>query len=151
MIGAIRQFFSGVAGRDDKRKVGEEQIRLAVAGLLAHIVAIDGVVTDNERAVLADVLKAHFDLGAEDAAALAAAGTSVDAEAVDLYGFTSVLKQRLSDEDRRRIIEMMWRLVYADGKVHEFEDNVVWRVAELLAVPAQVRIGLKQAARDDAG
>ena len=151
MIGAIRQFFSDIAGKGDKRQVGEDQIRLAVAGLLAHVVAIDGVVADEERAVLAEVLKTHFDLGADEAAALASAGASADVDAVDLYGFTSVLKQRLSDEDRRRIIEMMWRLVYADGKVHEFEDNVVWRVAELLAVPTQVRIGLKQAARHDAG
>ena len=44
---------------------------------------------------------------------------------------------------------MMWRLVYADGTVHEFEDNVVWRVAELLAVPNQVRIALKRAVRGD--
>ena len=151
MIGAIRQFFSDVAGKNDRRTIGEDQIRLAVAGLLAHVVAVDGVVTDEERAALAEVLDAHFDLGADEAATLAAAGAGADVEAVDLYGFTSVLKQRLSDEDRRRIIEMMWRLVYADGKVHEFEDNVVWRVAELLAVPAQVRIGLKQAARHDAG
>ena len=147
MIGAIRQFFSDVAGKDDKRAIGEDQVRLAVAGLHAHVVAIDGVVADEERSGLEDVLKTHFDLGADEAAALANAGASADAEAVDLYGFTSVLKQRLGDEDRRRIIEMMWRLVYADGKVHEFEDNAVWRVAELLAVPAQVRIGLKQAAR----
>jgi uncharacterized tellurite resistance protein B-like protein len=150
MIGALRQFFGDLAGKNDRRGIGEEQIRLAVAGLLAHVVAVDGAVADNERAVLVDVLKVHFDLDADEAVALAAAGTSADAEAVDLYGFTSVLKQRLSDEDRRRIIEMMWRLVYADGKVHEFEDNAVWRVAELLAVPAQVRIGLKQAARHDA-
>ena len=46
---------------------------------------------------------------------------------------------------------MMWRLVYADGGMHEFEENVVWRVAELLAVPSQVRIRLKQAVRDGAG
>jgi uncharacterized tellurite resistance protein B-like protein len=43
---------------------------------------------------------------------------------------------------------MMWRLVYADGGVHEFEENVVWRVAELLAVSTPVRIRLKQAARN---
>ena len=58
-----------------------------------------------------------------------------------------MLKRRLDAADRERIIEMMWRLVYADGSVHEFEDNVVWRVAELLAVPSEARIRLKQAAR----
>ena len=46
---------------------------------------------------------------------------------------------------------MMWKLVYADGTVHEFEDNAVWRVAELLGVPAQTRIRLKKTVRDNAG
>ena len=62
-----------------------------------------------------------------------------------------MLKQRLEVVDRERIIEMMWRLVYADGGMDEFEENVVWRVAELLAVPSTVRIRLKLAVRDGAG
>ena len=43
---------------------------------------------------------------------------------------------------------MMWELVFADGTVHEFEDNLIWRVAELLGVSSQTRIRLKQAVRD---
>ena len=46
---------------------------------------------------------------------------------------------------------MMWELVFADGKVHEFEDNLVWRVAELLGVSSQARIRLKQAVREKIG
>jgi uncharacterized tellurite resistance protein B-like protein len=150
MLGAIRQLFGDLSRNGRPTKLGEDQVRLAVAGLLAHVVAIDGAVSDEERAALRDLLRAQFDLGVDEARALAEAGADADAAAVDLYGFTSVLKRCLGDDDRRRIIEMMWRLVYADGKVHEFEDNAVWRVAELLAVPAQVRIGLKQAARGNA-
>jgi uncharacterized tellurite resistance protein B-like protein len=43
----------------------------------------------------------------------------------------------------------MWKLVYADGTVHEFEDNAVWRVAELLGVPSQTRIALKKRVREN--
>ena len=46
---------------------------------------------------------------------------------------------------------MMWQLVFADGKVHEFEDNLIWRVAELLGVSSQVRIRLKQSVRAATG
>jgi uncharacterized tellurite resistance protein B-like protein len=42
-----------------------------------------------------------------------------------------------------RIIEMMWELVYADGQVSEFEDNVVWRAADLLGISSRDRIELK--------
>jgi uncharacterized tellurite resistance protein B-like protein len=49
----------------------------------------------------------------------------------------------VNDEGRLRIIEMMWELVYADGQVSEFEDNVVWRAADLLGISSRDRIDLK--------
>ena len=101
--------------------------------------------------MLINLLARRFELEPAEAASLAKAAENADAEAVDLYGFTSVLKRTLDEPDRERIIEMMWKLVYADGSVHEFEDNAVWRVAELLAVPSQTRIRLKKAVRDNAG
>ena len=53
-------------------------------------------------------------------------------EAVDLYRFTSLLNRSLDEEGRCRIVEMMWQVVYADGDVTEFEDNLIWRAADLL-------------------
>jgi len=50
----------------------------------------------------------------------------------------------VDEEGRLRIVEMMWELVYADGQVTEFEDNVVWRAADLLGVSSRDRIELKQ-------
>jgi uncharacterized tellurite resistance protein B-like protein len=152
MIDAIRRFFAEITSDGgDKVAMGEEQVRLAVAALLFRVVAIDGVVSDEERATLSDVLKRHFGLDPQATSALVEAAEDAEAEAVDLYGFTSVLKARLDAADRERIVELMWTLVYADGKVDEFENNVVWRVAELLGVSTQTRIRLKQTVRDRAG
>ena len=49
----------------------------------------------------------------------------------------------VNEEGRLRIIEMMWEVVYADGQVSEFEDNVVWRAADLLGVSSRDRLDLK--------
>jgi uncharacterized tellurite resistance protein B-like protein len=107
-------------------------------------------VSDEEREMLSTLLGRRFELDPAETKSLLKAAENADAEAVDLYGFTSVLKRRLEAADRERIIEMMWKLVYADGSVHEFEDNAVWRVAELLGVPSQTRIRLKKTVRDNA-
>ena len=147
MLAALRQLFDRLT-TDDDVDLGEEEVRLAVAALLYHVIAVDGVVSSAESGMLRELLRKHFGLDPWSAESLAKAAETADEEAVDLYRFTSLLKQRLAAEDRERIIEMMWRLVYADGGVHEFEENVVWRVAELLAVSSQVRIRLKQVARD---
>ena len=116
-----------------------------------HAVAIDGVVGDDERRVLLDVLRRRFSLDESEARAMLAEAQARDNEAVDLYGFTSRLKRELNEDDRRRVVEMLWDVVYADGVVHEFEDNLVWRVAELLGVSARERLELRRQARRHAG
>lgn len=119
-------------------------VKLASAALLVHMVSIDGHVDDDERQQLKTVLANYFELSENETRDLIEAAQKADAEAVDLYGFTHVLKRDLDDDGRRDIIEMLWQIVYADGEVHEFEDNMVWRVAELMGVSRQDRIRIKK-------
>jgi uncharacterized tellurite resistance protein B-like protein len=151
MIDAIAKFLSDLSGPKDKREFSEDDHRLAAAALLFHVIAIDGMVSPEERTLLADLLMRRFGLDITAAEALVREAETADQEAVDLYGFTSLLKRRLDEADRERIVEMMWKLTFADGTVHEFEDNVIWRVAELLGVSSQARIRLKQSVRDRQG
>ncbi len=130
---------------------GPADEKLAAAALLFHLIGVDGTVSPEERQRLLVVLMERFDLDAEAAEALIAAARTADLEAVDFYGFTSLLKTRLDEEGRQRVVGMMWEMVYADGVVHEFEANLVWRVAELLGVSTRDRIRLKKAAQDKAG
>jgi hypothetical protein len=53
--------------------------------------------------------------------------------------------------ERRRLIEMMWTIAYADGHAQEFEENIIWRVSELLGVSARDRIALRRKIRDESG
>ena len=70
--------------------------------------------------------------------------TAAEHEAVDLYHFTSLLNRALNEDGRRRIVEMMWEIVYADRRVTEFEDNLIWRAADLLGISSRERIELRQ-------
>jgi uncharacterized tellurite resistance protein B-like protein len=151
MIAAIRLFVTRLTRGETPDRFSDDDHRLAAAALLFHVTAIDGVVSEAERQKLRELLARRFALDASDTEALVVAATAADSEAVDLYGFTSVLKRQLGEADRERIVEMMWELVFADGTVHEFEDNLVWRVAELLGVSSRTRIRLKQAVRGAAG
>ena len=147
MIAAIRQLFADLAREQKPPRLGDDELQLAAAALLFHVISIDGVVTEDEKVMLADLLMRRFKIDADGAEELIGAARDADNEAVDLYGFTSLLKRRLDQAEREKLVEMMWKLVFVDGKVHEFEDNLVWRVAELLGVPSQARIRLKQAVR----
>jgi uncharacterized tellurite resistance protein B-like protein len=68
---------------------------------------------------------------------------AAEAESVDLYRFTSVLKRQMGEDDRAKLIEQLWEIVYADGKSTEFEENLLWRIAELLSVHRNARLASK--------
>lgn len=151
MISAIRRFLNELSGGPEPQQRDDGGCQLAAAALLYHVTAIDGSIAEAERIRLSDLVASRFGLDSGETRKLLAAAEDADKEAVDLYGFTSVLKRHLDEAERERVVGMMWELVYADGQVHEFEDNLIWRVAELLGVSSQARIRLKQAARSDAG
>ena len=145
MFSALKRFLrTAVTGESCELSFAEDDHRLAAAALLVHIISVDGVVDDVERAALTEVLRANYKLTPEMTEELIREATQRDNEAVDLYGFTSVLKRSLELDERLKVIEMMWELVYADGTVHEFEDNTIWRVAELLGISSRDRLALRR-------
>ncbi len=143
MFEQLKRFFGDIAGNSDPREFEDGDYRLAAAALLVHVADVDGITTPAERQRLRNILSDRFALDEEATGRLLEAATRSDEEAVDLYRFTSVLKRRLDDEGRRKIIEMMWEIAYADGSLHELEDNILWRVAELLGVSTNDRVSLK--------
>jgi uncharacterized tellurite resistance protein B-like protein len=89
-------------------------------------------------------VKRRFDLDDADADALIAKATAVEQEAIDLYAFTARLNRTLDEKGRARMVEMMWQVAYADGDITEFEDNLIWRAADLLGVSGSERIALRE-------
>ena len=80
------------------------------------------------------LLKQRFDLDDEAAKHLVEQATAADARAVDLYHFTRLLNEKLDEPERLRMIETMWNVAFADGAASEYEDNLIWRVSDLLGV-----------------
>lgn len=152
MLDGLRQFIADIVGpQDQSRAFGDSDYRLAATALLVHVVSLDGQPTAAEQRKLHGLIESHFGLDHGTADRLIADATQVEGEAVDLYHFTSVIMRSLDEEGRKRIVRMMWELVYADGQVTEFEDNVVWRASDLLGISQRDRIDLKRAVADRAG
>lgn len=116
--------------------------KLAVAALLVHLAAVDGAASDKERETINSLFQDQFDLNEHQVEKLITEATRLDHDAVDFYQFTAGLA-KLEEEERINIIRLMWQVVYADGENHEMEDNMVWRVAELIGVSARQRTILR--------
>jgi uncharacterized tellurite resistance protein B-like protein len=145
MLDGLRQFIADVVSptAHGDRAFDDTGYRLAATALLIHVISIDGEPSETEKRKLHSLIESRFGLDRGMADHLIASATLVEGEAVDLYHFTSVIMRSVNEEGRLRIVEMMWELVYADGQVSEFEDNVVWRAADLLGVSSRDRIDLK--------
>jgi uncharacterized tellurite resistance protein B-like protein len=144
MFQAFRRLLSDVSdGGKHPSRFEANDYRLAAAALLVHAVMIDGTMSDVERDKLHAVIKRRFALDEAATDELVLEATEAEHEAVDLYHFTSLLNRSLDEDGRRRVVEMMWEMVYADGRVTELEDNLLWRAADLLGISSRDRIELR--------
>jgi uncharacterized tellurite resistance protein B-like protein len=143
MLDALRDLVRRFGAYETEVHFSADDSRLAVAALLVHSMTIDGVTSETERAKLEDLLTRRFGISGPDLDLLVKDATEAENDAVDLYRFTSVLKRQMSEKERIRVIENLWEIAYADGASTEFEENLVWRVAELLGISARDRISRK--------
>jgi uncharacterized tellurite resistance protein B-like protein len=144
MLKEIKSFFTDLTGGKEVAHFEDNDYRLAAAALLVHVATLEGDLSPASREKLHALLKSRFELDDTLTNELIDVAVAADHEAIDFYHFTSLLNRALNEEGRQRIVEMMWEMVYADGRVSEFEDNVMWRVSDLLGVSTRDRIALRQ-------
>jgi uncharacterized tellurite resistance protein B-like protein len=145
MFESLKSFIAEfVDGEKHPSQFADDDYRLAAAALLVHAAAIDGEMSQSERDKLHAVIMKRFSLDAAATDELIDKATAAEHEAVDLYHFTHLLNRVLDEEGRAKVVEMMWEIVYADGRRDELEDNLLWRAADLLGVSARERIELRR-------
>lgn len=147
MFDALKTFLQDLTGNAEDQSFDETDPKLAAAALLVHTISIDGEIAEEEKLKLQKLLQDKYELSVQETSELIDEASAADKQAVDLYGFTSILKRKLDEDERLDILAMVWDMVYADGVVHEFEDNLVWRIAELLGISSRDRMILKKRAR----
>jgi uncharacterized tellurite resistance protein B-like protein len=145
MFGSLKTFISSVI--KDARLLNQfenNDCQLAIAALLIRVATVDGEMSALRQAKLEAVLKSSFELDNLATVQLINDAVVADRNAIDLYHFTRQLNDAFDDEGRRRIVKMMWEIILVDRNANEFEDNIIWRAADLLGVPSRQRIELRQ-------
>ena len=51
-----------------------------------------------------------------------------------LYYYTSKLNKSYSNENKIKLIEVLWEIILADNEIHDFETNLIRRLAGLLYI-----------------
>ncbi len=132
MLGRLKAFLSG----DDKDETEspDDALRVATAALLVELARMDEHVDPAEHDAIVALLGDRFELGREEIDALIEQGKNAADDAVELYGFARIVKDRWDHEDRIRLVEMLWEVALADGRLDDFETGLMRRLTGLVYV-----------------
>ncbi|MFN3564627.1 MAG: TerB family tellurite resistance protein [Burkholderiaceae bacterium] len=147
MLKAIRDFFDRNVAAPD---AGGHGIELATAALLVEVVRIDRDTTPAEREAVLRAVHEKFGLSGAEADALIALAEDEVRRATDYYQFTSLINRRFTQAQKERVIELMWRVAYADAKLSAHELHLMRKIAGLLHVPDDAYIAAKLRAKEHA-
>jgi len=135
MFDRLKEMFGSDADTSGgTRTHAEDELQLAAAALLVEAARMDDDFGSDEHAVIGRLLRERFSLNAADADRLLGAADRASADSVELFAFTSKIKDAFDESERVQMIEMLWEVVYADGRVDDHEANLLRRVAGLLYV-----------------
>ncbi len=112
----------------------EATLRLATAVLMIDVARADHVFEESEFDSMLQLIESHFELSPEQAAELVnAAGDKAD-DMVSLFEFTQLLHKHLDEQEKARIVSLLWQVAYADGQLDKYEDSLVLKISDLLYV-----------------
>jgi len=108
--------------------------KIALAALLVRVARADNDYDPNEVAAILDVLKNRYDLDDATARALQKQAEALEAKAPDTVRFTRAIKEAVPYEDRRTVVQALWRVALADGQRDHQEDRLIRMVVSFLGV-----------------
>jgi uncharacterized tellurite resistance protein B-like protein len=137
MFDRLLEFISAAqtAGED----AAPDELQLAVAALLVEAARMDASFGAAERATIERLLASRFDLDPGSVAALIAAAEEKMRDATQYFPFTHRITTAMSTEERVAVIEMLWEVAYADGRLDPSEDALLRQIAGLIHVPDRDR------------
>jgi uncharacterized tellurite resistance protein B-like protein len=150
MLNAIREFYEQRIGTPAAQSDPAHAVSLATAALMVEVAQLDGETGRAERAAILRAVREKFGLTAAEADALTSLAEEEAREATDYYQFTSLINRTFTQEQRQRVVELLWRVAYADAELSAHEQHVVRRIADLLYVPHSAYIAAKLRAREAA-
>lgn len=136
MLARIRSILSGDTAAP-KADDGADPMAAAAVAMLVEAASIDGDFDADERRAISGILVDRFALSAEDAAALIDDVAGNPGQANTVYAAARTIRDGFTEDERVDVMEMLWQVAYADGELHDYEANLVRRIAGLLYVKDQ--------------
>lgn len=139
---AMRPDEAGRSARD------EHMLQLSAAVLMIEVMRADHELAEEEEAKVVELIQRRYALDAEETQDLVRLAHGEADNAVSLHGFTRQLTDNLDVDERAHIVELLWELAFADGRIDRYEEHLVRQIAEWLYVPHTAFISAKHRAAE---
>jgi uncharacterized tellurite resistance protein B-like protein len=143
----MRDFFQKAFGVDDdggrEGARGEGDVRIAACALFLEMANIDNEFAEEERQHILAILQDEFGLSEEHATELAREAAAELKGATDMWRFTSLINENYDNDEKLRVVELLWQIVYADGRLDAHEDYLMHKMGKLLRLTHRDLIAAK--------
>ena len=145
MIGRLKALFSSEELDASSEQILDEKT-VACAALLVEAAMVDGNFSDEERQIITALVEDRF---LDDPALSEVLISTAEAKArrsVELYSVTKIISQSFSYDERMDILQSIWEVVLSDGRVDDFEDQLMRRLSGLIHISDRDRAFTRQKA-----
>ncbi len=132
MLTKLRAFIQALNQADNNALHSDNSLQIACAVLLIEVMRADDQFEASEQKAIVTLLQQQFKLSINEANELLASATLFTEQATDFYQFTSKLNQHYSIEEKIKMVEMLWHVANADGKIAAVEQHTIRKIADLL-------------------
>lgn len=134
MINRLKKVFQQSQDRSEGAisAARDEDLRLATCALFLEIATIDDEFSPEERESIVSLLKERYRLPEEEVMELKQEARNELERNIDLWQFTNLINENYSEAEKIRVVEVLWRIVYSDGRLDKHEDFLIHKLAKLL-------------------
>ncbi|HEC11661.1 MAG TPA: TerB family tellurite resistance protein [Acidiferrobacteraceae bacterium] len=153
MIRSIQQFFEVrlTSQTNVDPQSTDHRLQLATAALLIEMTRTDHDISEIEQQEVTDAIQSTFELDDEDTQNLIELAEQQAKQATSLFAFTNLINNGFNREEKNQVIELLWRVAYADQYLEKNEQHLMRRLANLLHISHKDYIAAKFRARELAG
>jgi uncharacterized tellurite resistance protein B-like protein len=148
MLNFIRQtLLNRSQEHPDTPRNREEQTRIAASVILLEAAYADHECTDEELDHVISTMRSDFNLSKKHAEDLLELAQRERRQAVDLFEFTNHINNEFSMQEKKEVLEAVWRIIHSDGLLEKHEDHFARKLTHLLRLSHNDMIDAKLKAR----
>ncbi|AOY87273.1 hypothetical protein BKP64_03205 [Marinobacter salinus] len=130
MIERLKKLFA--APEPGKTEPDAHQLAIAATALMVQLSRVDHNEDERELQTIVDFAVESHQVTREEAEAILKDALDHADDATSLYEFTGQINEQLDQSSKQALLESIWRVAFADGRIDKYEEHLIRRMADLL-------------------